>query len=43
MRNKTFIISAFTTLLLSTSAQAAESFVLQPVSDSNAIAPLVKF
>lgn len=43
MRNKIYIISAFTSLLLSTSAQAAESFVLQPVSDSNTIAPLVKF
>ncbi|WP_279142650.1 outer membrane beta-barrel protein [Photobacterium phosphoreum] len=43
MNNKTVIISAFTTLLLSNSAQAAESLVLQPVSDSTLAAPLIKF
>jgi hypothetical protein len=42
MINKTLIISAFTSLLLSTTAQAAEPFVLQPVSDNTAT-PLVKF
>lgn len=43
MNNKTVIISAFTALLLSNSAQAAESLVLQPVSDSTLAAPLIKF
>ncbi|MEC6882995.1 hypothetical protein [Photobacterium piscicola] len=43
MNNKTLIISAFTSLLLSTSAQAAEPFVLQPVTDNNSTIPLVKF
>jgi hypothetical protein len=44
MINKTLIISALTSLLLSTSAQAAEPFVLQPVTDNNnTTTPLVKF
>ncbi|MCD9528119.1 outer membrane beta-barrel protein [Photobacterium carnosum] len=43
MINKTLIISAFTSLLLSTTAQAAEPFLLQPVSDNNTATPLVKF
>ncbi|MCD9536920.1 outer membrane beta-barrel protein [Photobacterium carnosum] len=43
MIKKILIISAFTSLLLSTTAQAAEPFVLQPVSDNNTATPLVKF
>lgn len=43
MSNKTIIISAMTALLLSASAQASESFVLQPVSNANTVAPSVKF
>lgn len=43
MINKTLMIGAFTTLLLSTTAHAAEPFVLQPISDTSTVAPLVKF
>ncbi|MCD9514746.1 outer membrane beta-barrel protein [Photobacterium carnosum] len=43
MIKKTLIISAFTSLLLSTTAKAAEPFLLQPVSDNNTATPLVKF